>query len=72
MGITLDVMEYAKVSDVVILASGDGDFDLLVNKARNDFDVQVEVYGVMKLTAASLMKSASRFIPIKDDLLLKK
>jgi len=72
VGITLDVMEYAKVSDVVILASGDGDFDLLVNKARNDFDVQVEVYGVMKLTAASLMKSASRFIPIKDDLLLKK
>ncbi|ETW94981.1 MAG: nuclease [Candidatus Entotheonella factor] len=71
VGITLDVMEYAKQSDVVVLASGDGDFDLLVNKIRKDFDVSVEVYGVTQLTATSLMKSASKFVPIEDDLLLK-
>ena len=71
VGITLDVMEYAKKSNVVVLASGDGDFDLLINKIRKDFSVSVEVYGVAQLTAASLINSASKFIPIKDDLLLK-
>jgi len=71
VGITLDVMEYAKKSDVVVLASGDGDFDLLVNKMRKDFGVSVEVYGVAQLTAASLIKSASKFVSIKDNLLLK-
>ncbi len=71
VGITLDVMEYAKKSNVVVLASGDGDFDLLVNKVRKDFGVSVEVYGVAQLTATSLINSASKFVPIKDDLLLK-
>lgn len=71
VGITLDVMEYAKKSNVVVLASGDGDFDLLVNKIRKDFGVSVEVYGVTQLTATSLINSASKFVSIEDDLLLK-
>ena len=71
VGITLDVMEYAKKSDVVVLASGDGDFDLLVQKIRQDFGVAVEVYGVTQLTATSLINAASRFVSIEDDLLLK-
>ncbi len=71
VGITLDMMQYAKESNVVVLASGDGDFDLLIDKIRNDFGVSVEVYGVAKLTAGSLIKSASKFVPIEGDLLLK-
>jgi len=71
VGITLDVMEYAKTSDVVVLASGDGDFDLLLQKAKKDFGVLTEVYGVAQLTAASLIHSASKFVPIEDNLLLK-
>ncbi len=71
VGITLDMLEYALKSDVVVLASGDGDFDLLLNKIRNDFGVWVEVYGVAKLTATSLIDSANKFVPIEDDLLLK-
>ncbi len=71
VGITLDMIEYAKESDVVVLASGDGDFDLLVDKIRNDFSVSVEVYGVAKLTARSLIMSASTFVPIEGDLLLQ-
>ncbi len=71
VGITLYVMEYAKKSNVVVLASGDGDFDLLVNKIRKDCGVSVEVYGVAQLTATSLIHSASKFVSIKDDLLLK-
>ncbi len=70
VGITLDVMEFAKESDVVILLSGDGDFDLLVQKVRKDFDSEVEVYGVAELTADSLVAAASKFIPIEGELLL--
>ena len=43
VGITIDIMEYAERSDIVVLASGDGDFDILIkefsilciDKARN-------------------------------------
>ena len=70
VGITLDMIEYAAKSDVVILLSGDGDFDLLLNKVRSDYSVTTEVYGVPKLTAPSLINSADRFIAIDDKLLL--
>lgn len=71
VGITIDALEYAKGSDVVVLASGDGDFDLLVKKIRTDYNVSVEIYGVPRLTAASLINAASKFIPIENKLLLK-
>ena len=64
-------MDHSKHIDVVVLASGDGDFDLLVSKIRNDFGVSAEIYGVAQLTARSLINSASKFMPIEDDLLLQ-
>ena len=70
VGITLDAIEYAKDADVVVLASGDGDFDLMVDKIRNDLDAIVEVYGVPKFTSTSLIGSASKYIPIDKSLLL--
>lgn len=70
VGITIDALEYSQEADVVILVSGDGDFDLLVNKLRLDKGKFVEVYGVAKLTADSLINSASEFIAIDDALLL--
>lgn len=70
VGITIDIMEYAQQVDTVVLASGDGDFDLLVNKIRHDYGVRVEVYGVTPLSATSLMYAATKFIPIEGDLLL--
>jgi uncharacterized LabA/DUF88 family protein len=70
VGITLDVMDYAALADVVVLASGDGDFDLMVQRAIAKYGVSVEVYGVAQLTAASLIKVASRFVPIENNLLL--
>jgi len=69
VGITIDAMEYADEADVLVLVSGDGDFDLLANKLV-DKGKRVEVYGVRKLTAASLVNAASQFIPIDNDLLL--
>ena len=71
VGITIDAMEYAKDADVVVLASGDGDFDMLVKKIRTDYGISVEVYGVQKLTASSLIEAASKYIPIENTLLLK-
>ena len=70
VGITLDVIEYAAKSDVIILLSGDGDFDLLLNKVRNTYRVTTEVYGVPALTAPSLINAANCFIAIDDKLLL--
>jgi uncharacterized LabA/DUF88 family protein len=70
VGITIDMMDYAQDADVIVLVSGDGDFDLLVNKLRIDKGKQVEVYGVPKLTAASLINAASEFIPVDSALLL--
>ncbi len=70
VGIAIDVMDVAKDVDTVILLSGDGDFDLLLDKVRKDYNVTAEVYGVPSLTANSLVEAASVFHPIRDDLLL--
>lgn len=70
VGIVLDAMEYAEQCETVVLVSGDGDFDLLAQRIRIKKDASVEVYGVEKLTAKSLIDSASRYIPIESGLLL--
>jgi uncharacterized LabA/DUF88 family protein len=70
VGITLDMIELATEVDVAVLASGDGDFDLAVRKLRDAHGVEVEVYGVRKLTAATLIQAATRFVPIEQQLLL--
>ncbi len=70
VGITLDMVELANEVDVAVLVSGDGDFDLAVKKLRDAHGVEVEVYGVRKLTAASLIQAATRFVPIEQQLLL--
>ena len=63
-------MEAAQHVDTVILLSGDGDFDLLLDKVRTKYGVRAEVYGVASLTANSLIEAASIFHPIEKDLLL--
>ncbi len=70
VGITLDVLDIAQEVDVVVLASGDGDFDLLVHRLRQRHGLEVEVYGVPQLTAHSLIHEATRFVPIDETLTL--
>jgi len=70
VGITIDVMEAAKNVDTVVLLSGDGDFDLLLEKLKKDYAVSAEVYGVPALTADSLIGSASVYYRIGEDLFL--
>src|SRR6202011_4180874 len=43
VGIALEVLEHAPHADVVVLATGDGDFDLLVHKIRERLTLSVEV-----------------------------
>ena len=70
VGITIDALEESASADVVVLVSGDGDFDLLVQKLREGRGKKVEVYGVAALTANTLINAASEFIPIENNLLL--
>jgi len=70
VGITIDAMEYASLADTIVFATGDGDFDLLASKLV-DKGKKVEVYGVQELTSVSLIKAASRFVPVRGNLLLR-
>lgn len=70
VGIALDGIELAAQVDRVVLASGDGDFDLLVRRIDERFGIPVTVYGVERLTAESLVRVASPFVPIESSLLL--
>ncbi len=70
VGIAIDVMDVSKDVDTVVLLSGDGDFDLLLEKVKNDYGVSAEVYGVPALTANSLINAANIYHPIEEDLLL--
>lgn len=70
VGLALDAMEYSAISDTVILVSGDGDFDLLAQRMRAKHNTRVEVYGVQRLTADSLINSADQFMPIEPELLM--
>ena len=70
VGIAIDVMDTAKDVDTVVLLSGDGDFDLLMEKIKKDYAVSAEVYGVPALTANALIDAASIYHRIDEDLLL--
>ncbi len=71
VGIALDAMAYAENSDVIVLVSGDGDFDLLVDRIKTKHHSLVEVYGVECLTADSLINAADQFVSIDTSLLMK-
>lgn len=71
VGITLDAVEYAPEADTLVLASGDGDFGILVQRLQHKFQSRVEVYGVEQLTADSLISAADHYVPIQGKLLLK-
>jgi uncharacterized LabA/DUF88 family protein len=70
VGITIDIMQAAPQVDQIVLLSGDGDFDLLLEKVRTEFGVIAEAYGVPSLTANSLIHAASQYHAIDMELLL--
>ncbi len=70
VGIAIDVMDAARTVDAVVLLSGDGDFDLLLDRIRSDYGVTADVYGVPDLTANSLIEAASTWHAIDRTLLI--
>jgi uncharacterized LabA/DUF88 family protein len=70
VGITIDVLDAVRNVDTVVLLSGDGDFDLLLERVKTRSNITAEVFGVKELTSNSLIKSASFFHPIEEELLL--
>ena len=70
VGIALDVYEAAPHCDKVVLASGDGDFTVLLERIRERFDTRTEVYGVFPLTADTLITAAHKYVAIEKNLLL--
>jgi len=75
VGITIDVMDAvsnaSRSVDWVVLLSGDGDFDRLLQRVSKSGEVQTRVYGATALTAQSLIESTDEFRPIGGSLLLK-
>lgn len=70
VGIAIDVMDAARTVDAVVLLSGDGDFDLLIDRIRTDYGVSADVYSVPDLTANSLIEAASAWHAIDRTLLI--
>ena len=70
VGITIDVLAAAPDVGIIVLASGDGDFALLLEAARNKHQCQSQVYGVDKLTAAGLIDACDLYRQITDSVLL--
>lgn len=70
VGLAVDVMEFASESDIIVIVSGDGDFEVLVSRIKQKYQNQVEVYGVPRLTAVNLMNAASEFKSIDSALCL--
>ena len=70
VGITIDILDSAEKAEKIILLSGDGDFDLLVQKVIYKYGCIVDIYGVKELTADSLIDSATNFHSISNDFLV--
>ena len=70
VGITIDIMEAAQDTKKIILLSGDGDFDILVEKIIKSYGCIVDIYGVKELSADSIIEKATNFIPITEKFLL--
>ena len=70
VGITIDILDSAEKAEKIVLLSGDGNFDLLLQKIIIKHGCIVQLYGVRELTSNSLIESASKFFPIANNLLI--
>lgn len=69
VGIAIDVVSMLDALDVVILASGDGDFCALAEVIKQQ-GKRVEVAAFAHNTSMDLQRMADQFFPIGDDLLI--
>ena len=71
VGMAVDAVQLADKVDDIILVTGDGDFESLVHYLQGH-GVNVKVMAFQKRVSHELLRSIDEFIPITDDLLLKK
>ena len=64
IGIAMDTIELASKLDVVILASGDGDYVDLVHHLRHAKGCRVEVASFQKSTSSKLIDVADEFLDL--------
>ena len=69
VGIAIDVVSMLDALDVVVLASGDGDFCALAEVIKQQ-GKRVEVAAFAHNTSMDLQRMADQFFPIGDDLLI--
>ena len=69
VGIAIDIVSMLEVLDVVILASGDGDFCALAELIKRQ-GKRIEVVAFEHNTSMDLQRMADQFFPIGDDLLI--
>ena len=67
VGIAVDAISMSPKLDVVILASGDGDFIPLVDYLRMHSGIQVEVVSFGKSTSGKLRETADAFIDLSEN-----
>ena len=69
MGIAIDIISMLDGLDVIILASGDGDFCALVEMVKEN-GCRVEVVAFPHNTSIDLQQKADEFFPIGGDMLI--
>ena len=72
VGITIDVMEEATRCDIVVMATGDGDFTPLIERIKERYGVKVWVVSVRSLTAKNLIDTADTYFPIDGEMLINR
>lgn len=73
VGLAIDAVSLAKLLDVVVIVSGDGDFEPLVDYLKFS-GIIVEVVGFNRSSSARIIEAANNFIDLeeeKDKVLLK-
>jgi len=69
MGLAIDAISIAPKIDVIALVSGDGDFTDLVNHLKAA-GVRVEVHSFLTSTAEELIRSATEYYQLDENLLM--
>lgn len=67
VGITVDAVKMAPKLDVIILASGDGDYIPLVEYLQGTFGCRVEVVGFRESASAKLLETADDFLDLSGN-----
>ena len=70
VGMAIDILSMIDRIDILILASGDGDFVPIV-KLFQKKGVVVEIFSFAYNTAIDLKDCADKFYPLQEDILIK-